>query len=76
MKKAEFSLLEKVYAAEVDSALTGRPDVVQARGKVAQALEEQGMIQRATRELGGRLPMTVDGFVLTDLGRLTYCTSC
>lgn len=76
MKKAEMNILECVFDAEVKGALSGGVHLFQTRSKAAEKLVSDGLISKAKTTLGGRFPVTIEGYELTELGRLTYCTSC
>jgi len=77
MTKADLGILERVYAAEVESAVSRNPmaRLVQIKGKRAAALAEAGYLRRETMDLRpDRLgTVTVEGYVLTEVGRLAYC---
>ena len=74
MSKPWMRLLEKAYAAEVNGALGGYSRIMQTRAtKLAGDLVAAGYL-RAVEESIGRV--TIKGYDLTELGRLTYCMSC
>lgn len=75
MNKQQLTILERAFCAEIDAALMGGPGVIQTRSKVAKELEDDGYLSTATVSLGGRIPMTITGYVLTHAGRLAYCSS-
>jgi hypothetical protein len=76
MNAKDLKLLEKVFSAEVNSAINGGLYVAQIKSKRMEQLEKEGYVQKVTETLGGRFPVKVTGWALTELGRLTYCTSC
>lgn len=70
--KAELKALEKVFAAEVENRLP-----FQSKAAIYQSLLEQGMIQPFETTFGqGWSAVTVKGYQLTHLGRMSYCLSC
>lgn len=70
-------MLERLFAAEVDAAVGPRPSpIVHVNNATIRALAEQGLAQPATETLGGRFPVTISGYVLTELGRMVYCMTC
>jgi hypothetical protein len=73
----ELDLLGKVFDAEVQGALTGGCSLYQTR-KLALALKlvGDGLLRECVEVFGGRFPVTIKGFELTELGRLTYCMTC
>ncbi len=79
MNKKELALLEMAFAAEIDGALSKNPvmQIMQTESKLAAKLVTDGMLVNKSMRTGGNpWPCTVDGYVLTELGRLTYCMSC
>lgn len=73
MTKREIEILERVFSAEVESAFNGQPHIVQTRSKLAAKLADEGYLHWREIRLGGRFPITIAGYELTELGRLTYC---
>jgi hypothetical protein len=72
MTKAEMGALEKVFAAEIDGRLP-----FQSKAKIFRRLCDDGYLQTMESKFGGdRFAITVTGYQLTHLGRLTYCASC
>ncbi len=71
IRKAHIAALEKVFAAEIDGRLP-----FQSKAKIYRELQEDGYLEEMTRVFGGRFSVTVQGFQLTELGRLTYCLTC
>ena len=77
MNKRVHRLLERAFAAEVSSALNGGPHVIQIRGKLAEELVAHGLLRSASVRVGhGSFSVVVDGYELTDVGRLAYCMTC
>ena len=79
MKKAEYAMLEKVFAAEIDGALSHSGiHLYQASksNKIILKLRDEGYVREATITLGGRFPVEITGWELTDIGRLSYCMAC
>ena len=76
MDKRSLELLEKAFAAEIEAATNNGIGLMQTKSKIAEKLVETGYLEKASRALGGRLPVTVEGYQLTHLGRITYCSSC
>lgn len=77
MNKRELLLLEKAFNAEIGAALSGSGvHLIQTRSKLALKLVEDGMLAKKTVNMGGRFPMTINGFELTELGRMIYCMNC
>jgi len=75
MDKRSLDLLEKAFAAEINGALEGGLGLLQTRSKLADKLVESGHLVKATVRLGGRFPVTIEGYRLTILGNATYCFS-
>lgn len=76
MTKRDMKLLEKVFSAEIESALGASPThVFQSKSKRMEVLEQEGCVRRVTRTLPGRFAVTISGWELTELGRMTYCFS-
>lgn len=77
MNKAELKMLEKLFAAEVDAALSGNEllSIVQSKSQLLPKLEAEGYVRRVRRELKGRFPVVVEGWELTLAGNAAYCLS-
>lgn len=77
MNKKKLAILEKYFAAEINSALSPQPipPLCQLKDSkdVSELLDEE-MIIHAECKLGGRFPVTIKGYVLTQRGRYAYCT--
>lgn len=73
MTKAELKMLERLFAAEIEGRLP-----FQSKAKIMERLEGDGYVQRTKREYPADRfgPIVVEGWCLTLLGNLTYCTSC
>jgi hypothetical protein len=70
MTKAELLFLEKVFAKEIQGSF------LQSKSKMALRLESDGYLQKVQKKFGGHLGDVVcEGYVLTFLGNITYCTS-
>lgn len=76
--KAEFRILEKMFAKEIACALasSAMPPLYQSKAKIMSTLREKKLIDETTVNLGGRFPMTVTGWLLTEAGRFAYCSRC
>lgn len=72
LNKRSMALLEKAFAAEIAGGL----GLMQTKSKLAAQLVEEGYLMQVTERINCRLPVTVEGYRLTHLGRLTYCLSC
>lgn len=73
MNKREFYLLERAYAVEIDGAINGGVGLLQTKSRLAEKLERLGYLVKDKVTLGGRFPVTVEGYRLTILGNATYC---
>lgn len=69
--KATLAALEKVWAAEIENRLPYR-----SRAMIYLRLEQEGLVQEMTRTFPGRFAVTVNGWQLTHVGRIMYCSSC
>lgn len=74
MTKKDILCLEKIFSAEIYGHLP-----FQSKSKQYEILEQEGFVEhveeiRHFRD--GLPPMTIEGWVLTELGRMTYCESC
>jgi acyl-CoA synthetase (AMP-forming)/AMP-acid ligase II len=76
MDKRDLVLLEKAFAAEIDAALSKSGlCVMQTKAtKRADALVSDGLLRKVKETLAGRY--TVEGYALTEAGRLAYCLTC
>jgi len=76
MTKEDLALLEKAYAAEIDAALN-KSGLFMMQTKAtnrANRLVADGLLQKVKTTLAGRY--TVEGYALTEAGRLAYCMTC
>ena len=70
MTKTELLFLEKVFAKEIQGSF------LQSKSKLAKSLEEKGFLKKVRRTFGGSwIEVVCEGYVLTILGNVTYCTS-
>jgi len=77
VNRKELALLEKAFAAEVEAAINCAPCLVQTHSKLASKLVDDGLLREVSEVLGkGPFAVRLDGFALTELGRMTYCMSC
>jgi hypothetical protein len=76
MTKAEHDALGEVFGCEINAALSNRPIVHQGKRKVFCDLVAQGLLVEVEQTLGGRFPVKLSGFVLTEAGRYRYCAGC
>lgn len=78
MEKKEIALLERAYTAEVEAALSkSGVHVMQTKAKqLADKLVADGLLRAASVRTPGPWPCTVDGYELTEAGRLAYCLTC
>ena len=78
MNKKEIALLERAYTAEVEAALSkSGVHVMQTKAKtLAEKLVSDGFLRTASVRAPGPWPCTVDGYELTEAGRLAYCLTC
>lgn len=77
MDKQDLALLERAYAAEIEAALSKSRLLymmqTKAKGR-ADSLVSAGLLRKVSETFAGRY--TVDGYALTEAGRLTYCMTC
>ena len=71
LTKRDLAVLEKAFAAEIADWLP-----MQTRSKRAPQLVASGHLEEIERHLGGRFPVVVRGYALTQRGHLVYCESC
>lgn len=76
MTTTDFKILEKIFMADIEAAMTKRDLPAQLKSKHLERLEKEGMIRRAEMTLGGRFPVTVQGWALTDRGHYHFCKEC
>lgn len=75
MNKKSLDLLEKVFASDLDGAINNGIGLYQAKCKLAKKLEDDGYIVKCKKVLGGRFPVTIEGYCLTLKGNAEYCMS-
>lgn len=79
MNKAKLKILENLYAAEIEAALSRNEllGIVQSKSKLLPELESEGLVRRVRRELKHNRfgPIVVEGWELTLVGRAAYCLS-
>ena len=75
MDSRSLEFLEKVFSSEISGALNDGPGLFQTTSKLAKKLEAEGYLKKHVLKLGGRFPVTVEGYRLTLLGNFTYCMS-
>lgn len=75
MTKPELALLEKAFEAEIEGALKHGPRLFQSKSNLAKKLVAKGYLVESEAVLGGRFPVRIKGYELTELGRLEYCIS-
>lgn len=75
MNKRMLSVLEKMFAREVQASLDkwNLPPVFQSGAKIMKDMDAAGLIEYHESTLGGPLPMTIKGYLLTHKGRMAYC---
>lgn len=76
LTKAEYLALEKCFSAEISTALNGHPLPFQSKAKVMEQLERRGFVVKVSEIIGGRFPVAINGWTLTERGRLAYCLNC
>lgn len=70
--RRELDLLERAYGAEVEGAIFKRSHIMQTRSKLAPKLVSEGLLREVVGTYG---TLTISGYELTDLGRMSYCMS-
>jgi hypothetical protein len=77
MTKQELKLLERAFAADVDSSnRSATGGIIQTKGKIASKLADDGLLEKAEFTINCVPPVTVKGYVITMLGHFTYCANC
>ena len=75
--KQRMKILEEAYSREISAALGEMCcSVYQSRVKLVKEMVKEGLLMEVTETLKGFPPVKITGVVLTELGRLTYCSSC
>jgi hypothetical protein len=75
VNQREMKLLEKAFIAELEEAAGISVGLMQSKSKLVEQLVQNGYLVKDRKTIGGRFPVTVHGYRLTHLGRITYCTS-
>lgn len=70
----EKKVLERIFAAEIENRLPAQ--FAKSRNLTLDMLEDRGMIVKLEMTLGGRFPVRIEGWGLTNYGRIVYCGSC
>lgn len=68
--------LGELFAAEVNSEFTNLPPIKQLPKRYGAQLVNKGLAEEVEATLPGRFPVRISGYVLTQLGHMTYCMSC
>ncbi len=78
MTAPELAALEALFAAEIGAGTGETLGLCRIPKRIADRLIAQGMIEPYTYTLGRDAlgPITVPGYALTHLGRMTYCATC
>ena len=81
MTKAELSILEKMFALEVEAALGANiTGIYQSRSKLLPKMETDGLVKRAEYTIPADrscpFPIKVRGWELTIAGHAAYCLTC
>jgi hypothetical protein len=77
MTKPQRRALERLYVASLPPEFGGAAlGIVQSKSKAFNALAEQGLCGWVEQVIGGRFPVSVEGWVITPAGHLAYCMSC
>ena len=71
MNKADTKLLGRLFAAEIEDRLPA-----QIKSKRLIGLEKEGLVKRMEVTLPGRFPVRLEGWQLTLIGHLIYCSEC
>ncbi|GIK74441.1 MAG: hypothetical protein BroJett021_34290 [Chloroflexota bacterium] len=73
MDKKRLKLLERAYEAEVNAAFNHGLHIIQTKAALAEVMVEEGYLAKCQVKVSG---VTIEGYELTHLGRMTYCMSC
>ena len=73
LSKLKIALLERAFAAEIDSAHHKCPSLIQSRSATALQLVEDGLLFHARVVWHGAI---LEGFRLSIPGRIAYCEHC
>jgi hypothetical protein len=71
VNKIHLKALEQIYKAEIEQRLP-----LQSRSRVYDDLRDAGLVEHGQNTIGGRFPVVVSGWYLTQAGRLAYCLGC
>ena len=72
MNKKQLAMLEKAWAEEIDTESIG---IIQTKSKVADQLVALGYLETDTVNLGGYIPVVIEGYRITHAGIFEYCQS-
>lgn len=75
MKKSKLEILERAFMAEIDGAMGKGIGLLQTKSKLARELADEGYLVSYTLTSEGRFPTSISGYILTEIGHMTYCTS-
>lgn len=74
MDKKRLRLLEKAFDSEVHAALHGSQlHMMQTKSALAETMVEEGLLAKCKIQISG---VTVEGYELTHVGRMSYCMTC
>ena len=73
LSKSKIALLERAFAAKVDSAHHRCPSLIQSKTATALQLVEDGLLLHARVVWHGA---TLEGFRLSDQGMIAFCEHC
>jgi hypothetical protein len=73
LSKLKIALLKRAYMAEIDSAQHKCPNLTRSCSLTALKLVEDGLLVYAKVVWHGAM---IEGFRLSDLGRIAYCEHC
>lgn len=74
MNKKQFALRGAVYECEIGAAMLGHGIAeYQTKSKLAEKLQSDGLLAKTQSKFKG---VTVEGYTLADLGRMTFCMQC
>lgn len=79
ISKPELKVLEKMFAKEISVALSkvNIPPIFQSKARIMQKLVDKGLVDSWDYPLGGgRFPVIIRGYMLTEYGRMIYCSKC
>lgn len=74
MDSKRLKLLERAFEAEVSAGRNKHHlHMMQTRAALAETLVDEGLLAKCKVHLSG---VTVEGYELTHLGRMSYCMTC